>query len=126
MVNFNPRAPCGARPKTPAMFTIIEVISTHAPLAGRDGCTVCAAGCCVYFNPRAPCGARPAVQGVTATSAQISTHAPLAGRDTTSRMKYHSFLISTHAPLAGRDTFLACHRQLHGAFQPTRPLRGAT
>ena len=35
--NFNPRAPCGARPQIPFNFIRSTRISTHAPLAGRDG-----------------------------------------------------------------------------------------
>ena len=80
--NFNPRAPCGARllPTAALVMVIIgfqptrplrgatiaarrhhvrdAVISTHAPLAGRDG----------------RCSSDPPQTG-------ISTHAPLAGRD---------------------------------------------
>ena len=57
------------------------MISTHAPLAGRD---------------------------ILATSAQavdaISTHAPLAGRDYCGTDNITEVKdISTHAPLAGRD-----------------------
>ena len=102
--HFNPRAPCGARldlrPDTRARVGI----STHAPLAGRDGvfywdekpeqkfqptrplrgATVRFAGTirpATDFNPRAPCGARP-------------------------------FPFSIFSDASG--------------FQPTRPLRGAT
>ena len=36
-INFNPRAPCGARPLFLLPDKYIEQgISTHAPLAGRD------------------------------------------------------------------------------------------
>jgi len=35
--NFNPRAPCGARPKRGKCLRVFSKISTHAPLAGRDG-----------------------------------------------------------------------------------------
>ena len=36
-----------------------EIISTHAPLAGRDPApSVTGAINILYFNPRAPCGAR--------------------------------------------------------------------
>ena len=34
--NFNPRAPCGARPKLAYSGIYSEAISIHAPLAGRD------------------------------------------------------------------------------------------
>ena len=102
------------------------IISTHAPLAGRD---------------------RHGQRGWQDRS-QISTHAPLAGRDPGVVDVGVEAQISTHAPLAGRDrrpgrpaadaqhfnprapcgarrtcTFVASSRVL---FQPTRPLRGAT
>ena len=172
MRNFNPRAPCGARlysfditadhvvgfqptrPLRGATFidrsrNNTQIISTHAPLAGRDER--------LPFSPLA--------------LTQISTHAPLAGRDgritialihdlafqptrplrgatNVSSPVIYSMSISTHAPLAGRDH--ASHRlqpvgldfnprapcgarqnnppnpKGHGGFQPTRPLRGAT
>ena len=102
-INFNPRAPCGARPLSPPRlagrrwdfnprapcgarhcrwhgWTVIQLISTHAPLAGRD----------VVVKRRGHC-------------LNISTHAPLAGRDGGKASDYDKFQISTHAPLAGRD-----------------------
>ena len=57
--NFNPRAPCGARP--PA--------ARAARRESRD------------FNPRAPCGARLAERACRCRRQRISIHAPLAGRD---------------------------------------------
>ena len=101
--NFNPRAPCGARPQPvfPAMpkypfqptrplrgatatlaMILAEVgISTHAPLAGRDRLQRYMRSQRSHFNPRAPCGAR--------------------------RQK-------------------RCRNNTAKVFQPTRPLRGAT
>ena len=38
--NFNPRAPCGARPEDVLRPIYTVVISTHAPLAGRDSKSV--------------------------------------------------------------------------------------
>ena len=79
-------------------------ISTHAPLAGRDGGV-----------------------DVSPMSDEISTHAPLAGRDGIPAGHGGSVLpISTHAPLAGRDTTGRKARNINKLFQPTRPLRGAT
>ena len=57
--DFNPRAPCGARPDA-------------------QGC-VCAA--VRNFNPRAPCGARPGGRAGGAGYSAISIHAPRVGRD---------------------------------------------
>ena len=59
--NFNPRAPCGARQRRPCVDHAPESISIHAPRVGRD---IQAGLCCprpLHFNPRAPCGARPLI-----------------------------------------------------------------
>ena len=123
---FNPRAPCGARPGGDTMIPFPDKfqptrplrgatqgpeeshrtlqISTHAPLAGRDDGPVCAA---VVRDP-------------------ISTHAPLAGRDGQQTDHGGHEVISTHAPLAGRDRLSSASTLHTAAFQPTRPLRGAT
>ena len=59
----------------------MDLISTHAPLAGRDN----------FISTQWKLGL-------------ISTHAPLAGRDCLVRVSTPCQLqISTHAPLAGRD-----------------------
>ena len=58
------------------------IISTHAPLAGRDGMTL----------------------GQAYDAYMISTHAPLAGRDPDFTKGRGVISISTHAPLAGRDS----------------------
>ena len=56
---FNPRAPCGARRHGCRYGQPDRTISTHAPLAGRDG----------------------APMALIQKQVFISTHAPLAGRD---------------------------------------------
>ena len=65
-------------------------------------------------------------RAVPCWTARISTHAPLAGRDCNSSRSCLTSSISTHAPLAGRDDFPTMVSQSKFAFQPTRPLRGAT
>ena len=128
--NFNPRAPCGARPTGTKQAKDLFEISTHAPLAGRDsrswsnasllagfqptrplrGATVFGAvvlRMLIHFNPRAPCGARRAGYQQDPLEVKISTHAPLAGRDDLDAKAADSQPeISTHAPLAGRDGFV--------------------
>ena len=148
-LNFNPRAPYGARP--------------HSPRRPRPPPR--------HFNPRAPYGARLGIhrrpptanrfqptrplRGATVREqgqrrgVPISTHAPLTGRDNPLDINTnYSEEISTHAPLTGRDasalTCLAWFSNFNprapygarpgerdgggrtGSFQPTRPLRGAT
>ena len=124
-MNFNPRAPCGARPMLISPPIPLREISTHAPLAGRDqqrgnrcyfstvfqptrplrGATgrIYAALLRQHFNPRAPCGARPmrlrGANGIMYFNPRAPCGARLRGDDAARA----AFYISTHAPLAGRD-----------------------
>ena len=123
--DFNPRAPCGARPSRPSGASrrcgfqstrpvrgatqrdrrqrLHEQISIHAPRAGRDASSIACLTIHKDFNPRAPCGAR---QGrvVLEESGRISIHAPRAGRDQATNQYYRQ----------------------PDSFQSTRPVRGAT
>ena len=58
LFDFNPRAPCGARPLGKTVVRADFIISIHAPHAGRDGAGVFHGPGGNNFNPRAPCGAR--------------------------------------------------------------------
>ena len=125
---FNPRTPCGVRPRAAArrgLWLLISIhaplagcdvfdldmptdkpeISIHAPLAGCDGLRHAVPAGRKYFNPRTPCGVRPPNTPLTNVQSEISIHAPLAGCDPARppRCTPASF-ISIHAPLAGCDT----------------------
>ena len=102
--DFNPRAPCGARPLGPKEKALIILISTHAPLAGRDS----------RFSERT-------------IQHYISTHAPLAGRDAGTAQECRELAVfQPTRPLRGATgTIFYIFPQVSG-FQPTRPLRGAT
>ena len=102
-MNFNPRAPCGARHNKDLTEGFLYRISIHAPLAGRDLGALASkskvaisihaplagrdstAGYLIlpasHFNPRAPCGARRGRYLFHPQCHCISIHAPLAGRD---------------------------------------------
>ena len=100
--DFNPRAPCGARPMVGQLSMIVLKFQPTRPLRGA---TVAVAAGVVppVFQPTRP------LRGATGRIAWI--HQPVR--------------ISTHAPLAGRDsTTSTCSGSM--SFQPTRPLRGAT
>ena len=80
IMNFNPRAPCGARPHwmtfvaaaalfqstrpvwgatvSQGPFFAEDIVSIHAPRVGRDVQPVTSRIITPSFNPRAPCGAR--------------------------------------------------------------------
>ena len=60
-IYFNPRAPCGARPRRKCGGSNTTSISTHAPLAGRDGYNRKGVYCSTIFQPTRPLrGATPA------------------------------------------------------------------
>ena len=103
-LNFNPRAPCGARLVPLSYVSPVVRISTHAPLAGRDGLPRSLALCCCYFNPRAPCGARQRYQNeAERIKKNFNPRAPCGARRPLTRLYGVTEKISTHAPLAGRD-----------------------
>ena len=117
---FNPRAPCGARPR----------------LSGRRHRLS-------RFNPRAPCGARPRLicsvrmmpsfqstrpmRGATYDPSRkcayhhVSIHAPHAGRDILTRLTSEYCFVSIHAPHAGRDLHPSSCRVQRPCFNPRAP-----
>ena len=97
-VNFNPRAPCGARLIGQLRALGYSVISIHAPRVGRDD------DC-----PQ------------TADGLPISIHAPRVGRDTTIRELDAYARISIHAPRVGRDPVLRGTRPISRYFNPRAP-----
>ena len=123
--NFNPRAPCGARPKQnrwggkqaefqstrPMRGATIRVdhstvdgkISIHAPHAGRD-----------FPNRK------------TFWCKDISIHAPHAGRDLPlTGIDHQPIDFNPRAPCGARPTDMA-FPDVSKIFQSTRPMRGAT
>ena len=105
-INFNPRAPCGARPLSKSIFDFGNNFNPRAPCGARLMSMRRTTAPKQNFNPRAPCGAR--LVGV------------LHGRPRS---------ISTHAPLAGHDVLFGCYFCFCRYFNPrapcgARPLRG--
>ena len=101
--DFNPLAPCGARPETaPALPSTL------------------------YFNPLAPCGARPPrVWSISPTTVFQSTR-PVRGETLRDRPDRGRVQISIHSPRAGRDYAFIDFIGLLFQFQSTRPVRGET
>ena len=125
------------------------MISTHAPLAGRDFWGRLHRGCLTNFNPRAPCGARPAPHfggvfskkfqpprplrgatnlacGLCGKNKNFNPRAPCGARPTPTRSQCcRNGNFNPRAPCGARQNGLQIY-QSWGRFQPTRPLRGAT
>ena len=97
---FQPTRPLrGATVLTLAQLESGMVISTHAPLAGRD----------VELRIH------------HFAVVVISTHAPLAGRDNLHPAFFDTGQISTHAPLAGRDRSTRSPTTTSAHFNPRAP-----
>ena len=101
-------------------------ISTHAPLAGRDPaiCSFCSRA--LYFNPRAPCGARrynprPRRGG----RPYFNPRAPCGARRYRTNNILCRYPFQPTRPLRGA-TISRGNPRRYSRFQPTRPLRGAT
>ncbi|EEQ48792.1 hypothetical protein HMPREF0908_0820 [Selenomonas flueggei ATCC 43531] len=100
---FNPRAPCGARPKA-ALYRFVVT----------------------GFNPRAPCGARLPRIDVVAVGFDVSIHAPRVGRDhSESPMQSLVDRFNPRAPCGARLTNVM-RAVIFDKFQSTRPVWGAT
>ena len=101
--DFNPRAPCGARPVILPLVEFSKIFQPTRPLRGATQWAVAAP--------------RPAF---------ISTHAPLAGRDAGRPVSWAApFYFNPRAPCGARLS-TSGKRNRRPRFQPTRPLRGAT
>ncbi len=146
-MNFNPRAPYGARPIRKSFPYFCKNFNPRAPYGAR-----LARNCVPYaytnFNPRAPYGARlftplytsccfsfqstRPVWGATRggfcfpSDRRISIHAPRMGRDLCGYNAPSRKAISIHAPRMGRDDIYFYVPCKSAEFQSTRPVWGAT
>ena len=103
--NFNPRAPCGARPiRNPGIDPATE-ISIHAPHAGRDADRVGEHSKGGRFQSTRPMRGATFITKIAQLLINIiSIHAPHAGRDLRPGLcNTVAWAISIHAPHAGRD-----------------------
>ena len=101
--NFNPRAPCGARPPLPRASRWLG-----------------------YFNPRAPCGARLVPLFRRITTCRFQPTRPLRGATSIYSFSIIPTLFQPTRPLRGATRLLLRPLPIWILFQPTRPLRGAT
>ena len=101
---------------------LLEDISTHTPLAGRDS-TLQMSGLSSIFLLTRPSRGATSFSSSHRSIRSISTHTPLAGREDAGDNQWNRISISTHTPLAGRDrgSFLQSHA---GAISTHTPLAG--
>ena len=124
-VDFNPRAPCGARPSRNASKIWKQVFQSTRPVRGATESN------CAECTPNVFQSTRP-VRGATRNSSNacnsspISIHAPRAGRDAaTSAMPRMCVYFNPRAPCGARPPWTRA-ATIPSSFQSTRPARGAT
>ena len=145
---FQPTRPLRGATRTPIKLRDCFLISTHAPLAGRDRSSIqvtinkrdfnprapCGArprhiqrfARAFYFNPRAPCGPRRLPRRLTDRSATFQPTRPLRGATPSHSLSLlHCYDFNPRAPCGARLLIYTKSQQMQ-KFQPTRPLRGAT
>ena len=147
--NFNPRSPCGERPRRgqglgrgvdisihaprvgsdlALIFSIAPIlISIHAPRVGSDPCIHERFPTPDNFNPRSPCGERRFPFRFCRSWAEFQSTLPVWG----ATVGFHAdsleeCLISIHAPRVGSDGSPPIVPVKSVAFQSTLPVWGAT
>ena len=118
-------APLAGRDRRDRVPYADEAISTHAPLAGRDTDYFGNRQQLIDFNPRAPCGARRG--GKTASCGELifQPTRPLRGATLALSPMYWFIEFQPTRPLRGATVQME-ENVMDAVFQPTRPLRGAT
>ena len=125
-VNFNPRTPCGVRPRRFSTHVLIAAFQSTHPMRGAT--VGCRRGFPFFFisihAPHAGCDAARNSTSCAACPFQ-STH-PMRGATCSSSPRYltSTGFQSTH-PMRGATSASACKSPIM-AFQSTHPMRGAT
>ena len=145
--NFNPRAPCGARPDRNCCCGRYRSFQSTRPVWGATSIGQSLFEQHTHFNPRAPCGARLLEDGTTCVAYAFQSTRPVWGateewKNNPNEGKFQSTRpvwgatlpnllellgvdISIHAPRVGRDC-LDSWPPAGSKFQSTRPVWGAT
>ena len=140
---FNPRAPCGARPRRLIRPTPRPTLQSTRPVRGATLKPITAnmivefqstrpvRGATIAswpkrpnkadFNPRAPCGARQTGKKEGTTPKKFQSTRPVRGATRPGFPRYVRHQISIHAPRAGRDSRPAWTCPASTNFNPRAP-----
>ena len=102
--NFNPRAPCGARPLLLRFARLHLIFQSTRPMRGATMDEGRGIRTTYDFNPRAPCGARLPLNPILFFSWIFQSTRPMRGATSKDTQSLTNKTISIHAPHAGRDS----------------------
>ena len=120
-VNFNPRTPCGVRPRRWKTTKKAKLFQSTHPLRGATSAFRTQQSSDFGFQSTHPLRGATDIIFDCMNCMKISIHAPLAGCDSLNFEKTELEKISIHAPLAGCDCphRIYAHRSCH--FNPRTP-----
>ncbi|EFT83508.1 hypothetical protein HMPREF0620_0513 [Parascardovia denticolens DSM 10105 = JCM 12538] len=107
-IDFNPRSPCGERPKSLPLVYNRELFQSTLPLRGATVRDEPLPFLFRHFNPRSPCGERPQSVDFYDLHLNFNPRSPCGERPVAVCLLCRSDFISIHAPLAGSDTVPLC------------------
>ena len=121
VVNFNPRTPCGVRPRPVRSRKGATPISIHAPRVGCDAPpgAWCADRC--DFNPRTPCGVRLTSFAHILPRGYFNPRTPCGVRHQAHHPVPCTHPISIHAPRVGCDKIFVQSVRKIPYFNPRTP-----
>ncbi len=102
--NFNPRSPCGERPR---------VLPSYRSSV-------------YHFNPRSPCGERRVASSRFRLASRFQSTLPVWGATVFGTLNNVLKMISIHAPRVGSDGPAPSSTKIQTRFQSTLPVWGAT
>ena len=124
--SFQPTRPLRGATIPKSVKQVSALISTHAPLAGRDKNVSPNQSIIAVFQPTRPLRGATQKHLWNKKPNKISTHAPLAGRDEKRRRIIDSTTDFNPRAPCGARRLRRSFEIIILLFQPTRPLRGAT
>ena len=125
-IDFNPRAPYGARRDVGDNYDVIPVFQSTRPIRGTTYSPTVPCPSWGYFNPRAPYGARLVVQELYNAHKGFQSTRPIRGTTLPqSPPCLWLWYFNPRAPYGARRKDIS-NSPPHAEFQSTRPIRGTT
>ena len=121
MYYFNPRFPCGKRPRGPADGLAGGPISIHAPRVGSVALWLAVKCASTYFNPRSPCGERHLLLQQGQSHLGFQSTLPVWGASEVGCTVGIEQIISIHAPRVGSVPECIPTGQTRRDFNPRSP-----
>ncbi len=124
---FNPRSPCGERPRYFHCGKVLLGVSIHAPRVGSDRVALLFAILLTRFQSTLPVWGATIITITNMIMLIVSIHAPRVGSDKQYRVPLFKLAqVSIHAPRVGSDSTRSLSPDTISTFQSTLPVWGAT